>query len=270
MKNNSVQNMSQQEIISAIEENFTGFFRACVQIGQGDIYEEPELTWIFTGTPLTLFNGVFHTSLTLSDPEVTIEKVLNFYQSRQQSMVWCVSPLTHPSDLSHRLTAHGLTPWRTVGMAIDLHKINESLPFPEGLVIERVQNEQTMREWVCTMARGFPMDEAGSLKLMANVPPLEHPAGPFYLARLNGEPVATSALYCAEEVAGIYYMVCTGPSARQQGIRSAMTMTSLLDARAMGYRMAILQATPIGQPIYQRLGFTSYYTLDRYCWEPSN
>jgi GNAT superfamily N-acetyltransferase len=268
MKSNIVQDMSHQEVIAAIEQNFIGNIRACVQAGQGDVYEEPELTWVFTGTPLKWFNGVIRTSLASSDAGVTIEKVLNFYQFRQQIMTWWVSPLVCPSNLSHRLAAHGLVlSEQEVGMAVNLHNLNEDLSLPHGLVIERVQDERTMREWACTEACGFAADEASTLKLMTNVPPLEHPVGPFYLAWLNGEPVATATLYCAAGVAGIYD-VCTVPSARQQGIGSAIVMTLLLDARAMGYPLAVLQATPKGQSIYQRLGFTSYCTFDGYRWEP--
>jgi GNAT superfamily N-acetyltransferase len=98
-------------------------------------------------------------------------------------------------------------------------------------------------------------------------PPHQHPIGPFYLARLHGEPVAASALYRDPRVAGLYE-VCTIPSARRHGIGAAITLAPLLDARAMGYRIAVLQASPMGEPVYRRLGFTSYCTLDAYSWKP--
>src|SRR2546429_7454372 len=74
--------------------------------------------------------------------------------------------------------------------------------------------------WIRTMARGFARDEASYLKLLTTVPPLEHPVGPFYLAWLNGEPVATAALYCASGVAGIYE-ICTVPDRKSTRLNSS-------------------------------------------------
>ena len=97
MKNNILHTMSDQEVIAAIEQNMIGYISACVRTGREDVYEEPELTWVFTGTPLPFFNGVIRTSLASPDSDVTIEKALNFYQLHQQIMTWWVSPLSCPS-----------------------------------------------------------------------------------------------------------------------------------------------------------------------------
>ncbi len=271
MKDYITHEVPAQDLIAAIEQNFIGFIRAYVRTGHGEVYEEPGQTWVFTGTPLRLFNGVIHTSLDASECDLKIKGLLDFFQSRQQTMAWWISPLTRPTDLSRRLVAHGLTlSWKEVGMTIDLHNINQTLSPLHGLVIERVQDEQTMQEWVHTNAHGFVMDEhvlADYRKLLPSVPHHQHPVGPFYLARLKGEPVATAALYCAHGVAGIYE-VSTIPSARRQGIGAAITMAALLEAQAMGHRVGILLAESMSVSIYQRLGFTSHCTFDAYCSRP--
>jgi len=127
-----------------------------------------------------------------------------------------------------------------------------------------------MREWIRAFGLGFELDEhilASYSRLVMSLPPDQHPVGPFYLARLDGQPVATFALFCAAGVAGICE-VCTIPSARGQGIGAAITLAPLLDGRAMGYRIAVLQASQMGEPVYRRLGFAAYCTLDAYCWRP--
>jgi GNAT superfamily N-acetyltransferase len=268
-----LQDFTPSAIITAIEQNFIGYTSAYVRTSGGQVHEEAELTWLYTGTPLSYYNGVVRTCITTSDPDETIAAMLTYFQTRQQPMSWWVSPSTRPGDLAQRLQAHGLAlRWRDVGMAIDLHNINETLSSPAGLTIERVEDEETMQDWLHAFGLGFELDEhalSSYSKLVTSVPPRQHPIRPFYLARLNGEPVATSALYWDQSVAGLCE-VCTIPSARRQGIGAAITLAPLLDARPMGYRIAVLQASPLGEPVYRRLGFTSYCTLDAYCWRPGS
>ncbi len=259
-------------ITAAIEQNFAAFTSAYVRAGHGEVHEEPELTWVATGSPLSYFNGVIHTALTTSDPDTKIEEVLDSFKARNQLMSWWVSPSSSPEDLSLRLEAHGLAfTFQDVGMALELSNLKETFAMPAGLVIERVKDAQTLQTWLHTFGLGYDLDERILVeysKLVTSVPRDQHLVGPFYLARLHGEPVATSALCCAAGVAGIYE-VCTVPFARGRGIGAAITRAPLLDARDMGYRIAVLQASKQGKPVYQRLGFTPYCTLDAYCWRPA-
>jgi predicted acetyltransferase len=57
------------------------------------------------------------------------------------------------------------------------------------------------------------------------------------------------------------------PEARGQGIGAAITLAPLLDARAIGYRIGILQASSLGYGVYRRLGFQDFGKLSVYLWE---
>lgn len=266
-----LQDFTPSALINAIEQNFIGYTSAYVRAGGGQIHIEPELTWLYTGTPLSYYNGVIHTALTTSDPDTIIRPILDFFQTRQQLMTWWVTPSTHPSSLAGHLQAHGLTlGWQDVGMAVDLHRLSATLSLPDGLTIERVEDRQTMSDWLQAFGPGFDLNDealASYSRLVNSLPPREHPIGPFYVARLRGEPVAASALYCDERVAGLCE-VCTIPSARRQGVGAAIALAPLLEAREMGYRIGVLQASTMGEPVYRRLGFSSYCTLDAYIWGP--
>ena len=82
-----------------------------------------------------------------------------------------------------------------------------------------------------------------------------------FVAFLDGEPVATSRLSMAGGVAGLYTMV-TLPHARRRGIGLAMAHRALLAGRDAGMRIAVLQATDMGFPIYVRLGFEELFTYE--------
>jgi predicted acetyltransferase len=86
-----------------------------------------------------------------------------------------------------------------------------------------------------------------------------------YLGLLDGKPVATSLYYLGEGIAGIYF-VATLSEARNQGIGYAITQKSLLDARELGYRVGILQASSMGKPVYLKLGFKEYSRIGSYSW----
>jgi ribosomal protein S18 acetylase RimI-like enzyme len=74
------------------------------------------------------------------------------------------------------------------------------------------------------------------------------------------QPVSKVALYLGAGSAGIYAVV-TKPEARRLGLASALTLTALREARSLGYRLAVLHASPMAQSLYQALGFDTIAEL---------
>jgi ribosomal protein S18 acetylase RimI-like enzyme len=151
-------------------------------------------------------------------------------------------------------------------MAADLSALNEDLTAPSGLIVERVRDMGALRQWADTSATGFAFPETSVdtwFDVFAGLGfelPLRN-----YLGVLNGKPVATSQLFLAAGVSGIYVVV-TLPEARRQGIGTAMTLAPLREARALGYRIGVLHAGRMALGVYRRIGFREYCKMSRYVW----
>jgi ribosomal protein S18 acetylase RimI-like enzyme len=66
--------------------------------------------------------------------------------------------------------------------------------------------------------------------------------------------VATVSLLTAGGAAGIYN-VATIEAERGRGIGAAMTAAAIRHGAARGFTVATLQASTMGRPVYERLGF---------------
>jgi GNAT superfamily N-acetyltransferase len=80
------------------------------------------------------------------------------------------------------------------------------------------------------------------------------PAASLYVGYTDGVPVSTGLGYRTGRTIGVYN-IATLESARRRGYGAAMTMRIVEDGAAAGCDVAILQASDMGKPIYERLGF---------------
>ena len=80
------------------------------------------------------------------------------------------------------------------------------------------------------------------------------------LARVDGSPAATSAVYFDPDVAGLYCFT-TRERMRGRGLASALVHACHAAAQARGIERALLQATASGRPVYTRAGYREHRTL---------
>ena len=88
------------------------------------------------------------------------------------------------------------------------------------------------------------------------------PAVQAYLAYRDGRAVAGALLYMAHGVGGIGW-VATVPEEFGRGYGAAVTGTVVAEGLRRGAAFLNLQASPMGAPMYARLGFT---TPTHYRW----
>ena len=227
------------------------------------------LTWLITSMPDHFLNLVVCTELPSEGADKLIERALTHFRSLNiRRLSWLAEEGVPATGIKKYLVAHGLTFDESFAteMAVDLMAVPESLPLPAGLKIIPVEDGVTLLKWIHVASIGFDVPQEFE-KIWYDFFVESVLDLPFrsYLALLKGQPVATSQLFLSAGVAGIYNVTCL-PEARGQGIGAAITLAPLQDARAMDYRIGILQASELGYRVYRRLGFQDYGKLSVYLW----
>jgi ribosomal protein S18 acetylase RimI-like enzyme len=222
---------------------------------------EASLVLVDSGLPCDTFNCAFRARLDAVRVRQAIQAALAFFESAGRPFAWWVGPGDQPADLGAYLIAAGLALAESeLAMAVDLGVLALPGPTPEGLVIRRVDSQAALADFASIVAA--PADRR-FYELAA--PALLDPNSPqwLYVGYLGDRPVATAEATVAGGVAGLYNIV-TDADYRRRGIGTALTLQPLLDARAIGFKTAVLQAAAAGVSIYTRSGFRSFGAIAEY------
>ncbi len=267
-------NPSPDALIKAVEDNMAEQFAYFSHSPRSKIVDTTQLLRYLTGIPIAEYNGVmrarFPVDATRETVTSAIQAVIDFFTEQRQSFLWRVGPTTSPTHLAMQLASHGLTYTSDEpGMAMRLDALPEETPTPHGLTISTVCDEATLCDWVGVAGRGYGEGEdilAARLAVHQDLGVGDDLPLRRYVAYYNGEPVAMSAVFLGAGVAGVYE-VATAANARRQGIGTAITLAPLRQARALGYHVGVLQASPMGVSVYTRVGFQHVCTFSAYAWD---
>jgi GNAT superfamily N-acetyltransferase len=261
-----VQDLSPANLVAAIEDNLFSFIAAFRKWPRAEVHDEAEIKWSMTDIPFPLFNSILRAQLIPERIDATIQSIIAQAKLRNVPLLWWTGPATQPTDLGRHLERHGFVGDEQIpGMAVDLAHLNENTPMPRGFTVQRVTDDETLKQWSHVCAAGFGMPDFTAdafYDFMRYVDPDTLLA---YFGWQNDQPVATSLLLLAGGVAGIYN-VATLAEARRQGIGALMTLAPLREARTKGYKAGILHASDMGRGVYRSLGFQEYCKVGQYVW----
>lgn len=266
-----VRDMSAASLLRAIEDNTAEFLLALGRAGGGEERRDRHVQWTIGGSPIDYHNCVVRADLSDINADRVICESIELMRARQVPGTWHVGPSMRPRDIGDRLLRHRfMYGGNDIGMAIDLRRLPDAAAVPGGLTVTRVRDHQGLALWARTLGEGFGEGEreaawVGIMYLrigLGDDVPWRH-----FLGSTGGEPVATVSLFLGAGVAGIYF-VFTAPRTRRRGIGAAMTLAALEEARAMGFQIGVLTSSPMGYPVYRRLGFQERCRIPIYEWRP--
>jgi hypothetical protein len=242
----------------AHDTNFADFSTGYARRAGSDLHRDARFDRAIIDLPALTFNGVFRSRLPVGDVAPVAEETVALASARRVPVAWRITPTTPPTT-GPALEALGwVLAWHEPIMVVDLGATARPDP-PPGVTVEEVDGA-ALADWsrVVAMAFGCPEEYvSGPAAYDRDVGlPGETPLRRF-LARSDGEPVAASAFLPGpptSRLAGIF-SVGTLEYARGRGLGGLITSAAMHAAHAAGARVAVLQASDQGVPVYQRLGF---------------
>ncbi len=245
---------SEPAIIAAIERNNVDLFVFSAERGGRTILREEDVTAVI-GKPWWP-NYLVEPCFSEETLENRIHEIREGIEQRKLPPILKFGPNPEPENLRMHLLKSGFVAMDhdPPGMAIRLDDVNDGHSFQDDLRIERVVDDAGLHEWLSF----FPLFEFDMFRVL-----MESPEVRLYLGRIDGEAIGTSMMFLSSGVAGLY-QVEVSPEHRRKGIGTALTLAPMEDARQMEYGIAVLQASKMGEPVYRKIGFKSYFRYS-YC-----
>ena len=259
--------------VDAVEANLFSFFKQLSGWPRIEIHDGADCFWTISDLPFPLFNSVMRARPSPENVDAQIDARIAACRSRRVPMLWWTGPSTQPDDLGGRLLSRGFVCEPAHGMIAQLSESCGGAPSGAPLLavdIERVRDRPTLKIWTRVLCDAFgapqPFGDAFAELALAiglgDESPFHH-----FLARSQGEAVATSSLFLGGGAAGIYD-VATVPEKRRRGIARAITQAAMQQARALGARTAVLHSSPLGAGVYRSLGFRDVCDIGQHVWAP--
>ncbi|GFH56545.1 hypothetical protein CTEN210_13021 [Chaetoceros tenuissimus] len=244
------------QILQQADENYFESWEVIVSASsKSDIHrdeKEDDMLLVCAGLSVPLFNVAFVTR-PLIDPQGAVDRAIQYFTEKNIPGLICVregvDPMVDKVANNRGLTLAPPHP----GMI--LHPISSAAVPPQlpAFEIVKVKTESDLDDFsgIADVAFGMPDGFSRQITTMST---LQQPGVTYFLGKLNGKPIATSALIVTGTIAGIYW-VTVDSKYRRRGIGTQMCWAAAEAGQQKGCCTANLQASKFGRSVYEKIGF---------------
>lgn len=230
-------------------------------LAAGEIMEQGGVLLFASGSDFPIIaNGAFRL-----DPAVQPDKVIRVADSwfAERGRGWSLGVTSWANadqDLREAAEAHGLVQTVEMPGMVRVERLVET-PTPEGIEVRLLTTESEAAQFIAMcdlayMSLGLP---AGVFTAMAGLPLRTPPPHEVTVGAFDaGVLVSGAQVMFSNGIAGVY-AVGTAEEARGRGLAELVTRTVTNLAFDLGAPAVTLQASPMGEPIYARMGYRELY-----------
>ncbi len=243
------------DLLEACDLNYAEALRELTRRAGGEVYDQGALLLYAARDPFpVLQDGVMRTH-GRHDPAEELARACEFFGRRARG--FSVIVRAHADeDLAGAAAAAGMVQLDAApGMVLDC-RLPDAVP-PDGVTLRRVCTAADASAFGAVMGAAYE-----SLGFPPHLPPrifgfpetLIAPHSVAFLACVGDEAAAGAMTIVTHGVAGVYW-VGTTPAARGRGLAELCTRAAGNAGFDLGARIASLQASPMGEPVYRRMGY---------------
>jgi GNAT superfamily N-acetyltransferase len=176
-----------------------------------------------------------------------------------------IGPTSCPADIESRLAEAGFAfEYPSRGMFLDMDR-REAVRAKPGLSLRFVEDEEDFNSFAEIVASElFEKGPESAAPFASILRALDRDRAFGLLGSYHGRPVSTSFAFIDGEGEGGLYFVATEKAMRGRGFARATVGATLEELERRGASTCILQATDLGKPVYESLGFEDACPLARY------
>lgn len=221
--------------------------------------ESPDLVRYSTGRAMPRFNGV-----AVLGPDADGSSASTWLDAlAEQGLPYCILSRPAAPSWTARLAArHHLT--HVDDEPLMLHPNPSAVTVPDEPSVTRVDPEDAAEVGMAQQlfADGFegPLEE---LRVLMAAEVLRRPGLAAYVGRSAGNPCTTGFGAFHDGHIGVFN-IATPPEHRRRGHGHAVTARVIAEGVAAGAHTAYLQASEMGYPVYERMGFRTVETWPSY------
>lgn len=242
-----------------IEQNLDDFYTKSSYHPNFISHLEDKISWVDTRNvdwPKCIFRADFENL----NAENEISNIKRLIQEGEAPNGWTAGPLTKPDNLGIILEKNGFSNvYQQAGMAVDLKDLKKKIIDENDLVVEIVENEESLKHWITVVSSAFGIKINSELIKFLFL----EPEAKLYIGTFEKRVVSALMLYLSSGVAGLH-AVSTLQDYRNRGFGLIISKVALIDALKIGYKVGVLQASSLGERVYRKLGFKKYCDIITY------
>jgi GNAT superfamily N-acetyltransferase len=260
-----LQTFSPPEIIKCIVDNYLGFRLLFSRLPGAVLHTDSNIVWLDSGCPRVSWNGILRIKNAGLQFEQEILEIVQYFNTHQRQFGCWINPVDFSNHIVLAIQQQGFLPVEeTAAMAVDLKLYNQSPRVSRNLTIVPVKTYQELNNFTNIVSRTFSISAQCRHQLHQLFESVGFESSCFlknYIGIYNGLPAVSASLFLNSGVVGIYYLG-TLPELRGKGLATELTLYLMNGAKELGFRVAVLRASRMGEGIYRRLGFEEFFKFN--------